>query len=117
MLQDPLFAGRSLSLIDERLIGAEWALSIVCDELRRLFARASEVIAERSHDLDDVLDRVLTLLGGTKGDLVLPVNQSVTITGSRPCRILVGNNLVMGAGSSWNTVTSGAPTSTLLRNP
>jgi phosphoenolpyruvate-protein kinase (PTS system EI component) len=32
MLQDPLFAGRSLSLIDERLIGAEWALSIVCDE-------------------------------------------------------------------------------------
>ena len=32
-----------------------------------------------------------------KGDLVLPVNQSVTITGSRPCRILVGNNLIMVA--------------------
>ena len=28
MLQDPLFAGRSLTLIEERLIGAEWALSI-----------------------------------------------------------------------------------------
>ncbi|MEO8499398.1 MAG: putative PEP-binding protein, partial [Vicinamibacteria bacterium] len=79
MLQDPLFAGRSLSLIDERLIGAEWALSIVCDELRRLFARASSVIAERSHDLDDVLDRVLTLLGGTKGDLVLPGGQKVVL--------------------------------------
>lgn len=79
MLQDPLFAGRSLSLIDERLIGAEWALTIVCDELRRLFARASTVIAERSHDLDDVLDRVLTLLGGTKGDLVLPRGEKVVL--------------------------------------
>jgi phosphotransferase system enzyme I (PtsI) len=79
MVQDPLFAGRSLTLIDERLIGAEWALSIVCDELRRLFARASTVIAERSHDLDDVLDRVLTLLGGTKGDLVLPDGDRVVL--------------------------------------
>ncbi len=79
MLRDPLFAGRSLSLIDERLIGAEWALSIVCDELRRLFARASSVIAERSHDLDDVLDRVLTLLGGTKGDLVLPRGEKIVL--------------------------------------
>ncbi len=79
MLQDPLFAGRSLTLIEERLIGAEWALSIVCDELRRLFARASAVIAERSHDLDDVLDRVLALLGGTKGDLVLPPGGKVVL--------------------------------------
>ena len=79
MLQDPLFAGRSLTLIEERLIGAEWALSIVCDELRLLFARASAVIAERSHDLDDVLDRVLTLLGGTKGDLVLPKGEKVVL--------------------------------------
>lgn len=79
MLQDPLFAGRSLSLIDERLIGAEWALSIVCEELRRLFARASTVIAERSHDLDDVLDRVLTLLNGSKGDLVLPAGERVVL--------------------------------------
>lgn len=79
MLQDPLFAGRSLTLIEERLIGSEWALSIVCDELRRLFARASTVIAERSHDLDDVLDRVLGLLGGTKGDLVLPVGDKVVL--------------------------------------
>ena len=79
MLQDPLFAGRSLTLIEERLIGAEWALSTVCDELRRLFARASNVIAERSHDLDDVLDRVLSLLGGTKGDLVLPRGGKVVL--------------------------------------
>jgi len=79
MLQDPLFAGRSLTLIEERLIGAEWALSIVCDELRRLFARASAVISERSHDLDDVLDRVLTLLGGAKGDLVLPAGEKVVL--------------------------------------
>ena len=79
MLQDPLFAGRSLTLIEERLIGAEWALSIVCDELRRLFARASAVISERSHDLDDVLDRVLALLGGTKGDLVLPAGDKVVL--------------------------------------
>jgi phosphotransferase system enzyme I (PtsI) len=79
MLQDPLFAGRSLSLIDERQIGAEWALSIVCDELRRLFARASSVIAERSHDLEDVLDRVLTLLGGARGELVLPEGEKVVL--------------------------------------
>jgi phosphotransferase system enzyme I (PtsI) len=79
MLQDPLFAGRSLTLIEERLIGAEWALSIVCDELRRLFARASAVIAERSHDLDDIQDRVLALLGGNKGDLVLPPGERVVL--------------------------------------
>jgi len=51
MLQDPLFAGRSLSLIDERLIGAEWALSIVCDELRSLFARASAVMSMMYDDM------------------------------------------------------------------
>ena len=79
MLQDPLFAGRSLTLIEERLIGSEWALSIVCDELRRLFARASSVIAERSHDLDDVLDRVLSHLGGPKGDLVLPRGERIIL--------------------------------------
>lgn len=79
MLQDPLFAGRSLTLIEERLIGAEWALSTVCDELRRLFARASAVIAERSHDLDDVLDRVLALLAGERDDLVLPGGDPVVL--------------------------------------
>ncbi|MGH7245009.1 MAG: hypothetical protein ACREJD_16460 [Phycisphaerales bacterium] len=37
-----------------------------------------------------------------KGDLVIPQNQIITITGSRPCRILVGNNLVVNTGAVFN---------------
>ncbi|MBL8876917.1 MAG: hypothetical protein JNM86_14060 [Phycisphaerae bacterium] len=37
-----------------------------------------------------------------KGDLVIPQNQIITITGSRPCRILVGNNLIVNNGAVFN---------------
>jgi len=37
-----------------------------------------------------------------KGDLVIPTNQIITITGSRPCRILVGNNLIVNNGAVFN---------------
>ncbi|MBX3381442.1 MAG: hypothetical protein KF805_15210 [Phycisphaeraceae bacterium] len=37
-----------------------------------------------------------------KGDLVIPANQIITITGSRPCRILVGNNLIVNNGAVFN---------------
>jgi len=37
-----------------------------------------------------------------KGDLVIPTNQIITITGSRPCRILVGNNLTVNNGAVFN---------------
>lgn len=62
MLDDPLLTGRARTLIAERRIGAEWAVDLVADELRRLFARASAVIAERSHDFDDIIDRLLAQL-------------------------------------------------------
>jgi phosphotransferase system enzyme I (PtsI) len=63
MLDDPLLVGRAETLVAEKKLGSEWALSLVGDELRRLFARASSVVAERSHDLDDLIDRLLDHLG------------------------------------------------------
>jgi phosphotransferase system enzyme I (PtsI) len=76
MLADPLLVGRARTLVAEKRIGAEWALAQVGDELRRLFARASPTIAERSHDLDDVLDRLLAHFGPEGGE----AREFVTLT-------------------------------------
>lgn len=99
MLADPLLAGRARTLIAEKRVCAEWALAQVGDELRRLFARASATIAERSHDLDDLLDRLLALLepdgGGRREFVALHEPVILVVEDLKPSE---------AAGLDWNRV-------------
>jgi phosphotransferase system enzyme I (PtsI) len=59
MLDDPLLVQRSLDLIREEAVNAEWALRSVGDELHDLFAGFSDAyLQERGTDLDDVVGRI-----------------------------------------------------------
>ncbi len=65
MLEDPLLIGRTLKVIREEHVNAEWALRTVSEKLRELFsAFTDEYLRERSTDLDDVLGRIQLNLAG-----------------------------------------------------
>lgn len=65
MLDDPLLLGRTLGLLREERVNAEWALHTVSEQLHARFEQLSDTyLRERSHDLDDVLGRIQLNLGG-----------------------------------------------------
>jgi len=65
MLEDPLLLGRTLAVIRDEHVNAEWALRSVSDRLHDLFDELSDdYLRERRTDLDDVLGRVLLNLAG-----------------------------------------------------
>jgi phosphotransferase system enzyme I (PtsI) len=65
MLDDPLLLDRTVVVIREEHVNAEWALRTVWDQLHSLFAEFGDVyLKERTSDLDDVLGRVLLNLAG-----------------------------------------------------
>jgi phosphotransferase system enzyme I (PtsI) len=67
MLEDPLLLDRTVAVIREEHVNAEWALRVVSEQLHALFDEFSDAyLKERSTDLDDVLGRVqLNLSGAT----------------------------------------------------
>ena len=68
MLDDPLLLDRSVSVIREEHVNAEWALRTVSEQLHALFDEFSDAyLKERSSDLDDVLGRVQLNLAGAPG--------------------------------------------------
>jgi phosphotransferase system enzyme I (PtsI) len=65
MIEDPLLLERSVTIIREEGVNAEWALRTVADQLHALFEEFSDpYLKERSTDLDDVLGRVHINLAG-----------------------------------------------------
>jgi phosphotransferase system enzyme I (PtsI) len=65
MLEDPLLLDRTLAVIREEHVNAEWALRTVSEKLRELFAEFTDAyLRERSTDLDDVLGRIQLNLAG-----------------------------------------------------
>jgi phosphotransferase system enzyme I (PtsI) len=65
MLEDPLLFDRTLAVIREEHVNAEWALRTVSEKLRALFGDLRDAyLRERSTDLDDVLGRILLNLAG-----------------------------------------------------
>jgi phosphotransferase system enzyme I (PtsI) len=65
MLDDPLLLDRSVDVIREEHVNAEWALRTVSDQLHALFDEFGDAyLRERSSDLDDVLGRVQLNLAG-----------------------------------------------------
>jgi len=68
MLEDRLLYDRSLEVIEQQRVNAEWALRCVGEELHRLFDGFSDdYLRERSSDLDDVIGRIQLNLRGIEG--------------------------------------------------
>jgi phosphotransferase system enzyme I (PtsI) len=68
MLEDPLLLDRSVAVIRDEHVNAEWALRTVSDQLHALFDEFSDdYLKERSTDLDDVLGRIQLNLAGAPG--------------------------------------------------
>lgn len=71
LLDDPEFAGQAKSMIEDKKINAEKALSDVMENFKKIFAGIEdEYIKERVADIKDVGDRILNnLTGNGSGDL------------------------------------------------
>lgn len=68
MLEDPLLLDKSVAVIREEHVNAEWALRTVSEQLHTLFDEFSDAyLKERTTDLDDVLGRVQLNLAGAPG--------------------------------------------------
>lgn len=68
MLEDPLLWDKSVAVIREEHVNAEWALRGVSEQLHALFDEFSDAyLKERSTDLDDVIGRILLNLAGAPG--------------------------------------------------
>jgi phosphotransferase system enzyme I (PtsI) len=67
MLDDPLLRDRTVAVIREEHVNAEWALRKVAEQLHALFDEFTDAyLRERSTDLDDVLGRILLNLGASE---------------------------------------------------
>jgi phosphotransferase system enzyme I (PtsI) len=65
MLEDPLLVDRSVGVIREDRVNAEWAVRTVSEQLHTLFDGFTDAyLKERSTDLDDVLGRIQLNLAG-----------------------------------------------------
>ncbi len=65
MLEDPLLLDRTVAVIREDHVNAEWALRTVSEQLHALFEEFTDAyLRERSTDLDDVLGRIQLNLRG-----------------------------------------------------
>ncbi|MFM7011610.1 MAG: phosphoenolpyruvate--protein phosphotransferase [Betaproteobacteria bacterium] len=72
LLSDPLLADQALSLIQEKLYNAEWALTTQGQLLGEQFASMEdEYLRERGADVRQVIERVLHVLGGSRPMLSL----------------------------------------------
>lgn len=72
LLSDPLLADQALSLIQDKLYNAEWALTTQGQLLGEQFASMDdEYLRERGADVRQVIERVLHVLGGSRPMLSL----------------------------------------------
>lgn len=80
MLRDPDLSGRVEQLVREELIGAEWALARVTDEIRETLRQAdSEYFRERSSDITFLAQRVTASLRGEDVGTIEPPAGSIVI--------------------------------------
>ncbi len=80
MLKDRMVYDRTLKLISERKINAEWALSLVLEHVRSLFEQIKEqYIRERVEDVEYVVQRVLNILAGKAKQTILELQEPVIL--------------------------------------
>ncbi len=80
MLRDPDLAKRTETLIRDRLICAEWAVSEGVDEVRRTLAEAGdEIFRQRQFDVAFMGERLIMTLGGEEKDAINPPPGAVVV--------------------------------------
>ena len=110
MIEDPEFAEGIARRIRERLINVEWALKLVLHELKESFSRIDdEYLKERSHDVDQVGQRILqNLMGHREPTLAQVPPRSIVIAKELlPCdtvHLLKGH--ILGFATESGTRTS-----------
>jgi phosphoenolpyruvate-protein phosphotransferase (PTS system enzyme I) len=68
MLDDPLLLDRTVAIVREERVNAEWALRTVAEQLHVFFEQLEDAyLKEKTSDLDDVLGRVQLNLSGGEG--------------------------------------------------
>ncbi len=73
MVQDQTLREEVERLIELDLVCAEWAIDIAADRMAAQMAQAPEpYLAERSHDVQFVGDRILAILSGRRARVTLP---------------------------------------------
>ncbi len=80
MLKDKMVYDRTLKLIAQEKINAEWALGMVMDHVRGLFEKIEDrYIRERVEDIEYVIQRVLNILAGKAKQGILDLHEPVVL--------------------------------------
>ncbi|RJQ50465.1 MAG: phosphoenolpyruvate--protein phosphotransferase, partial [Desulfobacteraceae bacterium] len=80
ILQDGMVVNRTIGIISEQQINAEWALKQALDRARAIFAQLDDpYIRSRFQDVEQVTERLMGLLSGGEADGLAAVNGRVII--------------------------------------
>ncbi|MCB2186065.1 MAG: phosphoenolpyruvate--protein phosphotransferase [Deltaproteobacteria bacterium] len=80
ILKDKMIAGRTVELIDERRINAEWALSLAVSEAGMIFRKVKdEYIRSRFTDVEYVAEQVLRHLAGQDISEISQIREKVVV--------------------------------------
>ena len=84
MLRDRMVYARTLQLIEEKGINAEWALKKALEDVKAIFARIKDsYIRERLEDIEFVVDKVKTVLSGNSAAVDLSAVEEPVIVVAR----------------------------------
>ncbi len=84
MLRDRMVYARTLQLIEEKGINAEWALKKALEDVKAIFARIKDsYIRERLEDIEFVVDKVKTVLSGNNAAVDLSAVEEPVIVVAR----------------------------------
>ncbi len=80
MIKDRMIVGRTIEIISDKKINAEWALAQALARIEKKFARIDDpYIKERYSDIKYVADRVFGLLAGRETDMLSRIDEKVIV--------------------------------------
>lgn len=80
ILEDVALSSKIETIISEQKVNAEWAVKLVAERYISIYRDiADEHLRERRTDLEDVTERLLTALGGSRQSLISPEKNSIIV--------------------------------------
>lgn len=80
MIKDRVIVERTVKIIEEKKINAEWALAKALGQIKKKFNKIEDpYIKERYADVKHVADRVLDVLSGHESDPLADINKKVIV--------------------------------------
>ena len=111
ILDDPMLSGAAREAIREHLWNAEWAFSAQAGHLAAQFAGLEdEYLSERGRDVQQVADRVIRALSGSRGrgviasEPVIFVAEDISPTDMLSLRSAVGFGIDLGGATSHTAI-------------